>query len=734
MAEAKIEIILSNGAKAGSTLQELTKEANKLNKEVSKLAPGSEEFVKKTAEFQSVSGRIKDVKGQITGTTQASDQLKKSFTQWLPFGSQIQGVTGQLAGMRAGVGGLSTQFGVLRTAIISTGLGIFIVLLGGLVNWLSKVEAVTNILKGAFDGLMGAVNVLMKAIATMSFDNLGDDMAKAAKEGYELVQVFDQLEDKQRALSLQTEKSGLIVDQLLLQSKNVQASFAERIDLLDQASKVETENHKARLKYAEEYAAAVDREVANAERQGVMNDELADKQIEAQKALISVNRESIVLQEKIANRRSALEEKQAAEEEKKAQAAAKRREEERKAFEAQMKAEASAAQTIEDIKVALMKEGVDKQIAQIELDTQRKQQALQGSDQQIIEAALLLEQDKINRIQAVRDKAKAEQDIKDEAKRKEDEKKKLDALTLELATEQNLINESLLNGQITEQEFTELTAQQAIDFQTRKLELLKAAHGEQSIEYQRAYAEYLKLQQGQADAAVAIKKKEMEDQMAALQGALGTFGNFFGTLASFQKQGTDQWKAFAVAQAIMSTIQSSINAYQSTAAIPIVGPALAPIAAGLALAAGYQNVRKIQNTKAEPPTKPKASRGFVLRGPSHAAGGIPIEAEGEEIILTKGVYRNPFLRRQASLINVAAGGVSFDNTSPIGSLSKFESGGVPSSPSTPGQALGIDYGKLAVFMDQAMEKKILTLKVQQVLTETRDGLKTIQEIEEKRNV
>jgi hypothetical protein len=37
---AKIDVELANGAKAGSTLQELTKEASKLNKEISKLPIG----------------------------------------------------------------------------------------------------------------------------------------------------------------------------------------------------------------------------------------------------------------------------------------------------------------------------------------------------------------------------------------------------------------------------------------------------------------------------------------------------------------------------------------------------------------------------------------------------------------------------------------------------------------------------------------------------------------------
>jgi hypothetical protein len=83
--------------------------------------------------------------------------------------------------------------------------------------------------------------------------------------------------------------------------------------------------------------------------------------------------------------------------------------------------------------------------------------------------------------------------------------------------------------------------------------------------------------------------------------------------------------------------------------------------------------------------------GGVLRGPSHAQGGIPLfsrrtgrplgaEAEGDEIILAKGVYRNPVLRAQASALNVAGGGRSFyQDPTPASTWARYAEGGVVSS-------------------------------------------------------
>ena len=73
------------------------------------------------------------------------------------------------------------------------------------------------------------------------------------------------------------------------------------------------------------------------------------------------------------------------------------------------------------------------------------------------------------------------------------------------------------------------------------------------------------------------------------------------------------------------------------------------------------------------------AEGGVLKGNSHENGGMPFkvngrtgfEAEGDEIILTKGVYRNPHLRSVASQLNVAGGGIPFA----YGGIAKYADGG-----------------------------------------------------------
>lgn len=174
---ARIDIELADGAKAGETLLDLTKKANTLNKEIKKLKPGSEEFIAKSKELQGVGTKIGEVKDQIKGTTEASNGLKEAFDKYVPFSGTFKKIGQELGFVKKGVGGLTGSFGILRTAIIATGIGALVVLLGSLISYftstqegIDKVTAVTRPLNAIFQRLKGVLQELGQKI----FKQLGD--------------------------------------------------------------------------------------------------------------------------------------------------------------------------------------------------------------------------------------------------------------------------------------------------------------------------------------------------------------------------------------------------------------------------------------------------------------------------------------------------------------------------------------------------------------------------------
>lgn len=128
-----------------------------------------------------------------------------------------------------------------------------------------------------------------------------------------------------------------------------------------------------------------------------------------------------------------------------------------------------------------------------------------------------------------------------------------------------------------------------------------------------AEVELLDIQE-QQKLAVADKYREQglinEEQYQAALNAINeqyatkradALGSSFGDMAANAKtafgEASTAYKAFAIAQATIATYTSAIEAYKSTAAIPVVGPFLAPVAAATAVAAGLANIAKIRSAR-----------------------------------------------------------------------------------------------------------------------------------------
>lgn len=75
------------------------------------------------------------------------------------------------------------------------------------------------------------------------------------------------------------------------------------------------------------------------------------------------------------------------------------------------------------------------------------------------------------------------------------------------------------------------------------------------------------------------------------------FGNMASNIGSALGEASGAYKAFAIVQATIATYTAAIEAYKSTAAIPVVGPFLAPVAAATAVAAGLANIAKIRSAR-----------------------------------------------------------------------------------------------------------------------------------------
>lgn len=75
------------------------------------------------------------------------------------------------------------------------------------------------------------------------------------------------------------------------------------------------------------------------------------------------------------------------------------------------------------------------------------------------------------------------------------------------------------------------------------------------------------------------------------------FGNMASNIGAALGEASGAYKAFAIVQATIATYTAAIEAYKSTAAIPVVGPFLAPVAAAAAVGAGMARISAIRSAR-----------------------------------------------------------------------------------------------------------------------------------------
>ena len=703
---AQIEIELSDGKKAGETLQELTKQANTLNSQIKKLKPGSEEFINKSKDLKIVGGRIGEVKDQIKGTTEASNGLKEAFDKYVPFSGTFKKIGQELGFVKKGVGGLTGSFGILRTAIIATGIGALIVLLGSLVSWftstqegMDKVTAVTRPLNAIMQRLKGVLQELGGKVFKQISESINDpkqafiDLGKA---------ILDNVIKRFESLAL----FGPAI------AKIFKGDFKEGFkDLGDAAIQLTTgiedgidkigDAAKSVKKFIDESIDAgtrldqLQKQIEKAENKQIVRSKELDLIIKQQKKIVEDITKSYTDRIIAAG----------------------------KARAAQDELEKTELNLL-DLKIAKKEEehklnatlrSDDKELAELiakrlEVQARVAEQSIEF-DKKISELRILQKNDEIAAQQRLQEEIKAIEDLRLQAAQ-ESRERDLEELQLNLQRQIEILDEhSPLYGE-------HLAAIQAAARKDRSD--INAEWDKKDLDAQTKHAdEEKKIAKEAADAKAAIAKEE-----AAVAGDFLDQGiQLLGEDEKARKKNAEAIKAFSVAK-ILTDLGQEIAGYfanpASTATLGAIGTAKAIFATIRAGAA----ISRIQNQKFE--------YGGVLKGPSHRQGGIPIEAEGDEIVLTKGVYRNPFLRNVASQINHLGGGRKFEAGGPV----QVGASSISPRGASSGNSI-VDLSPVVAeirAMKEAIDARIDRIQVSNNLQETRTGLGVLNSLQEDADV
>lgn len=165
-------------------------------------------------------------------------------------------------------------------------------------------------------------------------------------------------------------------------------------------------------------------------------------------------------------------------------------------------------------------------------------------------------------------------------------------------------------------------------FDQQSLEQLSNT-AEETVQTNRAT---LQMQVADEKKATEAKKKLAQEESKAKMLAAQTTADTLANLSNLLGQETAAGKAAAVASATISAILSAQKAYESTIGIPFVGPVLAPINAGLALASGYKSIQNILAVQV--PGQSGGGSAPSLGSAPSAGAGAPIAPRAAEPVPT----------------------------------------------------------------------------------------------------
>jgi hypothetical protein len=201
---------------------------------------------------------------------------------------------------------------------------------------------------------------------------------------------------------------------------------------------------------------------------------------------------------------------------------------------------------------------------------------------------------------------------------------------------------------LTEEELAKLNVQSKADAELLTLQTNfnnKLLTQEQFETAKKALTEKTNREIAKLDEDADKKKTELlGKQLDAVKGGLTSIANiaelFAGKSKASQKRAFNIQKATNIASATIDTFTSAQSAYKSVIGIPIVGPVLAPLASAGAIAMGIMNIKKIKESQFEGGAEPSASGG------GGGGGGGAVQAPQFNVVGNNGINQLAQLQQQ----------------------------------------------------------------------------------------
>ena len=644
MAEVKtltyvVEIDGKQVTKELKSVEDYNERIAQLKKDIDKQPIGSKAYKDLQKELKKTEGSLKVAQAanqSFLDSMASTPGIIGTIGQSLKgFGDQFSVLKGNALKFASAVGGNGVKaMKAFRIALASTGVGALVVALGALVAYFTQTEKGTRVIKVA----MEALGVIVGNI-TSWFAELGEGMVNAFSNPKQALIDFGNLIKDQivnrvmgmlellpalgKAISLAfkgefkeaAKTAGDAVGKVVLGVEDVTDKVGNMITNV-------VEQTKAAVK-AGDRIVGLERKIRDTQQALLVRNAEIKKQLEEQRKIadnttLSYDERAAALKkvnelnDELAN--NIVKEASLNEQLLQQQIALEGNYEKREELETQL-AQATAERIAKEQEASIIRLEASQKQAEIDLqEIDRKRQIGDIIKQTNLETVQSEYDKQAQSLQAAREAAIAQLDL---LRATEEEKlavlKAYDELEAQLEIDrQNKINEILSGFEATEEEKAIAQIQKERDAKLKELEDYKATEEEKARLTAYYQGEIDKVREDSAKKAQELEELQLNAKLDLAKGALSVIQEVAG-------EGTAVGKAAAVAQTTIDTYQSATAAYKAMVGIPVVGPALAPVAAGVAIAAGLANVRKILSVSKDGKSSPSGGGGGGRGGNSALA-------------------------------------------------------------------------------------------------------------------
>jgi hypothetical protein len=488
-------------------------------------------------QLDKVDDGLKDIK---KSADKASTSMKAGFKASADAASLIPGPIGVAATAMTGLTGATSTFtAALKTvkgALIATGVGAFVVVVGTLIAYFTETEKGAQKLRTIMAGLGAVVRTVADAMMSLDFRNLTTNIKENTQAAIANAKALNAVEEAEGDLTVKRAEANKEITRARLIADDLTKSTEERIEAVKRAGDIEKQVAAEELDIQRQRLAAME---SNLNMKKDASEEERDLVDQAKVRLADLERETLMREKRLGSEVQSLKNEQAAKD-KEADAARLEAIKERDAAEVEA-AKKKAAEIEEALKaqyaneLRLAQEAADGKLRSDDYLAERRAKTAEQQLELEIERALRAEDEKFNAV--------------------------MEALFAQDATKEEYIEAQRLY----EEEQMAIENDLRYAFDQEKLAQAKTVADEEA-----------RINKEKNEKIKAQERELREAKVGAARATAGALGQISALIEQQEGEATAASKAFAVAQVLIDTATSISAAIAGASAAASAGGPAAP--------------------------------------------------------------------------------------------------------------------------------------------------------------